>query len=776
MIKRLFIFSLVSILLSFESKADTLFWENDAITFAKVEGQDSRYIEISKGIFTVYQSGAEWFWLVPDSLLGRDFLLSTTLLKGSQVLNRNSQQRFGYAGDMFPARLISFVKQENAILLVEPAKITPIDDNVIFAKLNIVKQNQEGVLLNVTSLVENHRLFTLEPFKVLLSIGSYEADKSFVYEMKSFSNNVVIRSERSYRTATNTQSTRWGMGVSLLLLPKKPMERRLQDPRVGFFTQRVKKIGGEWFEQSSENAIKKWRLEPKDNERKLYASGQLVEPKKPILFYIDKDMPAYLIPHVKNAVEDWNIAFEEAGFKNAIRAKVEPLEENDDFSLDNAAHSYISYKASAQENAYGPLVCDPRSGEIICSHVALYHSLKNIVQNWYFAQCGIVDERARAWTLPDSLLGNLVKYVVSHEIGHALGLTHNFLGSAAFSVEEIRDKDFVKENGFGTSIMDYMRFNFAAQPQDGLANDDLIPRIGHYDRFAIEWGYRLFPNLLPEQQADFLKQWVGEKQQSRLYGFSNMLPPFAQEEDLSSDPIKANKIGMENLKKLMAIDTLWDQTVESKHALLIKHRYDAVFKQYTQFVAQATSFLGGTYRNEYDEAGGDATINSIDRARQRDAIKFLDEYFFRPQNWLIHDGLTDVNGLSGKEKMHRFYETQTSALIRTIKTISEQEQASDDPYKLEEYLADIRSALFGNELNNKYPVSEYRATLQQIYVSGLLNTIQTDRNLSKATLRPLFAHLASLTAALKKYEEVISDPLSKNHAAGLVYTINSQIS
>ena len=319
----------------------------------------------------------------------------------------------------------------------------------------------------------------------------------------------------------------------------------------------------------------RWRLEPRPEDVEKYLRGELVEPVKPIVFYIDRATPEFLVPYFIQAVNVWQGAFEKAGFKNAIYGKLAPTPEEDpDYCEGDIRYQLVSYKASPISNAYGPMVFDPRSGEIITSHIAIFHSVLELIQRWYFVMCGAVDPRAREYPLSQEVMGELAATVLTHEVGHTLGLRHHFMGSTAYPVDSLRSKSFIREHGLGTSIMDYQRFNYVAQPGDGLEPRDLLPRIGMYDEFAIEWGYRYFPeagNLKRDNEK--LRAWVDERRQdSKLFYIEETTysDPRVQSEDSGDDVIKANRLGMNNLKYIMAH---LEENVPSINGELVLNRY-----------------------------------------------------------------------------------------------------------------------------------------------------------------------------------------------------------
>ncbi|MFR4037083.1 MAG: zinc-dependent metalloprotease [Butyricimonas faecalis] len=422
------------------------------------------------------------------------------------------------------------------------------------ASFRIEARSENSYLVDITDLfLSDSDLFALKGAKEALKLGGYQQGQSYALDVKAFPENINFRSIRSYGPTGEVKkgefpSTLWEVGASWYLLPEKPMKQRVFDERVGYFAFLLEGMVKRTDLMDRTMMATRWRLEPKPEDMEKYLRGELVEPVKPIVFYIDRATPKFLVPYFIKAVNVWQGAFEKAGFKNAIYGKLAPTPEEDpDYGEGDIRYPLVSYKASPIPNAYGPMVFDPRSGEIITSHIAIFHSVLELIQRWYFVMCGAVDPRAREYPLSQEVMGELAATVLTHEVGHTLGLRHHFMGSTAYPVDSLRSKTFIRQHGLGTSIMDYQRFNYVAQPGDGLEPQDLLPRIGIYDEFAIEWGYRYFPEASDlKRDNEKLRAWVDEKRydpkmvyiEETTYG-----DPRVQSEDSGDDVIKANRLG-----------------------------------------------------------------------------------------------------------------------------------------------------------------------------------------------------------------------------------------
>ena len=683
------------------------------------------------GMFTTYCQGEQIYWEIPDSLCGRDMIITTTILEAAALKARREEKRYGYSGDLLGPIIICFQKDGNNVLLQIPVcdrigmdkdkggihhVACQRGDLMLHETLPILERTSSSVLVKVTNLLMKSPLFNLHPFNFELTLGMEEMEKSRIEEIKGFPENILIRSKRSFSVedrslgANGTFTTSWKIGVCLALLPREPLEMRLRNRNVGYFGLSKVDFSRNAYTPSLISVVKRWRLEPKDPEA--YFKGELVEPIKPIVFYIDRNTPSRWVPFFIEAVNAWQESFERIGFKNAIRGELAPTpEENPEFSEDDTRYSFISWKTSFIQNAYGPSTVDPRSGEIITSHVGIFSSVWDLVQQWYFAQCGIVDSLARQIEVPDELLGELIKMVVTHEIGHTLGLEHNFIGSSLYSMEQLRDNEFLDKHGMGTSIMDYMRFNYAARGEDRVSLRNRIARIGTYDHFAIEWGYR----YAPEGCVKNLDEWVEKEQRNPEKRFVDMIDVRAQSEDLGNDHVDFNGQGIENLKRLMDMPDVWQVTDQQSYRV-VKSRFMGVLHQYSTYIGHVLTDIGGVMRSENDTT---RFYVPVSKSYMIKVMQFLDQHVLVPFEWLYRDSLATRVDVDARRLAKDLYESTITRLVqKSINIALIEDNVNEEVYSLDEYLDELHHLIF-REWRENTTVSASRYMMQSIYVKAL---------------------------------------------------------
>ena len=550
-----------------------------------------------KGMITTHKIEDKFFFEIADTTLGRDILVVSRISKsGAEV--RAVQ---GYAGDQIGSAVIRFEKGPNNRIFMRkvsyrtygPDSTTSMyqslkNSNIqaIAASFNIAAYttDKKGSVIDITDYLNSDNdifYFSSPASKTRFRLGAQQADRSYIQNLRSFPTNVEINTVKTYSLTAaanpfggaaapamgggaSAGSSTIELNTSLVILPKVPMKARYFDPRVGYFA-----VGYTDFDLNPQGVkeielIKRWRLEPKPQDLAKYKRGELVEPIKPIIFYIDPATPKKWVPYLIAGVNDWAKAFEKAGFKNAVMGKEAPTFKQDStWSIDDARNSAIVYKPSEIANASGPSISDPRSGEIMESHINWFHNVQKLVHDWYMIQTAAVDTRARKMTFSDELMGDLIRFVSSHEVGHTLGLRHNYGSSSTVPTELLRDKKWVEANGHTPSIMDYARFNYVAQPEDKISPKGLYPRIGDYDKWAIEWGYKYFPETKnAQQEVPILNKMVIESAKNRRLWFgteTNPDDPHSQNEDLSDNAMKASTYGIKNLKVILNKPTRMDK-------------------------------------------------------------------------------------------------------------------------------------------------------------------------------------------------------------------------
>ena len=718
-----------------------------------------------KGMFTVYMQDDKYFVEIPDALLGREILTSVTIISGSAQRKRNPAMRFGFAGDAVNDRVIRFKKGINGKMnLIAPDFVQATDTlsmyfNALKASLvpsllafDIIATGPSSSLIDITSLFAGDSdLFSLKGAATELKLGSYEPAKSKLLGVSSFENNIVFRSIKSYGEGSAPQGqtepsepgeqqlkkqesnpTMWEVGSSWFLLPEVPMNQRYGDKRIGYFLTGLRNFDKNPERNEYLTVANRWRMEPKPEDVQKYLNGELVEPAKPIVFFIDRNTPAYLIPYMIEGVNAWRKSFEKIGFKNAITGKLAPTPAEDpDYSMEDARYSYISYKPSEMANAYGPQIVDPRSGEILTSHIAVFHNILELLQRWYFSMCANTDPRARQIPMSKELMGSLLKNVITHEVGHTLGLRHNFAGSSSYPVDSIRNRDFVRKNSFGPSVMDYMRFNYAAQPEDKMAPADLLPVIGAYDDYAIEWGYRYMPQYKDAKAtADYLKTWVSEKRKDPRFFYAeeaDFYDPRIQSEDIGDNNMKANALGVENLKKIMASLDKWGEGDDDTYTTL-RSMYRAVEGRYYIYLQHVVKNIGGVYADNALREENKSNYTPVSGTQQREAMAYLKEFMLTEPKWLYPADIMAKTKFSFDTDVEETYSDLFGRLLSKYTQLANIENITGkSEYSSTEFLGDLQQFIFRDVANGK-PISRYDRMLQRTFLNKILIHVDNPGN------------------------------------------------
>lgn len=704
------------------------------------------------GLFMVHKVEEKYFFEIPDSLLETDLLVVNRIAKGAAG---TSKAKTGYGGDQINENLVRFSKGPNHKLFIRTVSFTEravdstangmyrsilnssIQPIVAAFEIKALSKDSSATLVDVTDYLngDNDILFFASNAKTGMKLGGIQADKSYINYVWAYPGSIEIRTTKTY-TKTATLSPFGGtmgggnatfeMNSSIIRLPKRPMAPRLYDDRVGYFATGYIDFDRNPQGVAQTSMITRWRLEPKKEDEARYLSRELVEPKQQIVFYIDPATPKKWVPYLIHGVNDWNVAFEAAGFKNAIVAKEAPSNTQDStWSMESARHSVIVYKPSAIANASGPHVHDPRTGEILETHVNWYHNVMSLLRNWYFIQASAVDPKARKMKFDDELMGQLIRFVSSHEVGHTLGLRHNFGSSSTVPVEKLRDKAWVEANGHTPSIMDYARFNYVAQPEDGISEKGIFPRIGDYDKWAIEWGYRWWPELSREEEETKLNQWIITRttNNKRLwFGHeSDAYDPRSQNEDLGDDAMLAGTYGVKNLKRI--VPRLLEWTMEKNEGYdNLKMMYKETINQFARYTGHVLKNISGVMTTPKSVEQKGSIYSGVTKQKQKDAVEWLQQQIFKTPFWLLEK---EVLAKTGDDPVNLVASLQNNALTIMMSSatvnrlVNAELQFPVNSYNPVSYLADVERGIW-SELTGASSINLYRRNLQRNYVSQLL--------------------------------------------------------
>ena len=621
---------------------------------------------VSRGMFNVYAQDGKYYFEIPVSLLQRDMLVVNKLQRVPFELNDAGVNR----GTNYETQMIRFEwnKEEKKIRVRQsrPLPESPendaitrsVRDNFISPliadfKLEACNADSTSVIIQINDIYDGSETSINNVFDNINLGTSAIKDLSRIMSIKAFPNNIVATSELTTKVREGMSAVNVTVEVSssLVLLPEKPMMGRLDDPKVGYFTKDLLYFSDSQQKTEEKKYITRWRLEPKPEDREAYLRGELVEPEKPIVFYIENSTPYRWRKYIKQGIEDWQVAFERAGFKNAIIAK--ELPDSIATNADDINYSVVTYAASSKANAMGPSILDPRSGEILEADIMWWHNVISMVQEWITVQTGAIDPKARGTKLPDEMMGDAIRFVACHEVGHSLGLRHNMMGSWTFPTDSLRSKSFTdKMNSTASSIMDYARYNYVAQPGDGVTA--VSPHIGPYDIFAIEYGYRWYGLPTPEAEKDVLYDFLN-KHNGRLYKYSeaqdprSAVDPRAQNEDLGDDPVRSSELGIANLKRIVPEIIKWTTTGEKGQTYEEASRlYYAVITQWNNYLYHVMANIGGIYIENTTVGDGVKTYTYVEKEKQEASLDFLLNEVLCYPRWLFDTEISDYTFLLRK--------------------------------------------------------------------------------------------------------------------------------
>lgn len=748
------------------------------------------------GLFKTHQVDEDFFYEIPTDLLEKDMLWVTRIAQipsnlGGGYMNAGSKTNQQVVSwQRFQNKVLLKIKSYSEVALDETAainnsvKVNNYEPTMYAFDIEAFSKDSTAVVVNVTKFFNSDvpSISGLSPrLRKEYKVRSLDKSRSFINSVKSFPENIEVKQDFTFTASEPPSNGSVGsismqVNQSMILLPEVAMQPRLYDPRVGFFTVDQIDYSSQALKADEKTYIRRWRLEPKDPEA--YARGELVEPIKPIIYYLDPGTPESLKEYIKQGIEDWQKPFETAGFKNAIIAKDAPTAEEDpEFSPEDIRYSVVRYVASTTRNAVGPSVSDPRSGEIIESDIIWYHNHLRSYRNRYLLETGAANPSARTLDTDAKEIGEMMRQVIAHEVGHALGFPHNMAASFAYNVEDYRDGDFTQKNGIAASLMDYARYNYIAQPGD--KNIRFVRQMGPYDHYAANWGYRVIPNATsPEQETATLNGWIMEKANDPVYKFgrqSSRFDPQSQTEAIGNDPIKASTYGVKNLKYVALNLPEWTSQQTDNYDDL-EELYSELLGVYSRYVGHVVTNVGGVNEDLKKPTQSGTVYSTVDKKTQQESVEWIKNNVIETPTWLVDKNIVQNINPDG------YFDVLRSVQVRHLNSLLSHdrigrlinsETVDTDYYSALDMLQDVRKAVFSSS-----KVDIYKRNIQRAYVDRL-EFLMTDTprrssyNVEQSDVRALVrGELKTLQSTLRSKRNAASSKVNRYHYEDLLARVD----
>jgi hypothetical protein len=767
----------------------------------------------NKGLFIVHKVDEKYYFELEEALFGKEIMAITRYSKiaggggiyGGELANQQVVKFEKGPDNKIFIRVVTLISvADSSQPIYKAVRNSNLDPIVASFDIKSLGKDSNGAVIDVTDFLkgDNQPISINSQTKRRLNLTAIIGDRSYIESINTFPINTEVRTVKTFSAtsasggspspfpsislpaANSAGAITLETNTSFIALPEQPMQKRLNDPRVGFFAEDYTVYSDDQQKVENSDFIVRWRLEPKKEDIEKWKKGELVEPAKPIVYYIDPATPKKWRPYLIKGINDWQAAFEKAGFKNAIIGKEWP-EDDSTMSLEDARFSVLRYFASDIPNAYGPNVHDPRSGEIIESHIGWYHNVMSLVHDWYFVQTAATDADARKMKFDDDLMGNLIRFVSSHEVGHTIGLRHNMGSSSKTPVEKLRDKVWVEANGHTASIMDYARFNYVAQPEDNVGKSGLFPRIGDYDKWAIEWGYGFGADkeeddkkqrnkLYNERIAANPRVWFG------TYEYGNIYDPRTQSEDLGDNAMKASEYGIKNLKRIVEKLPEWTKEEADRFSNL-SQMYNQAVGQFNRYIGHVTRNIGGYYETPKSVEQEGNVFEVVPRSMQKEAVAFLNKQLFETPSWMIDGKILDNISSPNADQLGNIQDNTLGSLLSVSRMtrLSISANRFKGSYTIDEFVNDLKNGIW-SELTSKKKIDGYRRSLQKSYVermvillNGSNNSISISFGSGSSMIGPdpkksdivsvVKAHLNALKTEINAATSLIPDNMSRYH-------------